>query len=312
MKLRYFPILFLIIFLAGCGRMANKPYLSNAGADSTRQEQSNIQTNDPAAIDKSTPESIFFDGISPYAVTEKNAVIYYKTSSPAVKGEIHFGRDALNLAETAVNFYSGKENYATLMGLDPEMNYYYKIKAQDASGNIYWSNLHSFRSRSTDLALGKSVSGTFTELPPNDPYVNSIKDVLSRVTDGVTGYFEGMATSRSILNGDQLVTIDLGSTLPLNSIISYWRALAYPKSFSVRISDDNINWKEISSNINAESGAFSRSDAGDPMRVVSIDAKGENARYVQIFILENSPFYVKHPEWDFVQLMEVQVYSSNQ
>jgi hypothetical protein len=117
-----------------------------------------------------------------------------------------------------------------------------------------------------------------------------------------------MATSSSIRKGDQNVTIDLGSSYPISSVVSYWRALAYPESFSVNLSEDGRTWTELQSKINAGEGGFARSDAGDPMRVVSTDAGGARGRFVQILIEKDSPYYAKHGDWDFVQLMEVEVF----
>jgi len=246
--------------------------------------------------------------VRPYAVSNQSAIIMYKTSIGAVSGQVQYGRNPNNLDKAAANLESGVINSVTLTGLDPNFTYFYKVKAQDALGNQVESKVQSFQPARANLALEKPVSGTFSNLPPNDPLVNQTKNVLSRVVDGTTGYFQGMATSGSVRAADQQVTIDLGESHPIGSIVSYWRALAYPESFTVRISEDKATWKELSTRINAGEGAFARSDAGDPMRVVNTPSDGTRARYVQIFIEKNSPCFAKHPNWDFVQLMEVQVF----
>ena len=38
------------------------------------------------------------------------------------------------------------------------------------------------------------------------------------------------------------------------------------------------------------------------------EAEGAEARYVQVLIEKGSPYFVKHTDWDFVQLMEVEVF----
>jgi hypothetical protein len=247
--------------------------------------------------------------VKPYAITNQNAIIMYKTSIGAVSGQVLYGRNPNNLNKMAANSESGVINSATLTGLEPGFNYFYKVKAWDAFGNKVESDVDSFSPPRANLALGKTVTGTFTNLPPNDNLVDKTKNVLSRVVDGITGYFKGMATSGSIRSGDQQVIIDLGASYPVDAVISYWRALAYPESFSVSLSEDKASWTEISKKINAGEGAFARSDAGDPMRVVNTPLNGARARYIQIFIAKNSPYFVKHINWDFVQLMEVQVIS---
>lgn len=243
-----------------------------------------------------------------YTVSSGRAIIVYKTSIGAVAGQVLYGRDPVKLDSLAANMESGVISSATLSGLDPSFAYFYRVKAWDANGNVVESAVKSFRPQRTNLALGKKVTGTFVYLPPSDPLVDSKKDVLSRTVDGVTSYFKGMATSGSVRTGNQTVTVDLGGSYPLDSVVSYWRALAYPEDFSVRVSNDAATWRDISSKINAGEGAFARSDAGDPMRVVSTPAMGEAARYVQVFVPKDSPFFVKHANWDFVQLMEVEVY----
>jgi hypothetical protein len=245
--------------------------------------------------------------VNAYAVSARRAIIVYKTSIGAVTGQVLYGRDPVKLDNLAANMESGVVNSATLSGLNPDVVYFYKVKAWDANGNMVESDAKSFRPQRTNLALGKKVTGTFIYLPPSDPLVDSKKDVLSRCVDGITSYFKGMATSGSVHGADQVVTIDLGGSYPIDSIICYWRALAYPESFSIKVSDDGKAWRAISSN-NAGEGAFARSDAGDPMRVVSASANGETARYIQVFVAKDSPYYVKHANWDFVQLMEVEVY----
>jgi len=246
--------------------------------------------------------------VTPYAVGNNKAIIVYKTSIGAVSGQVLYGRDPNRLDMVANNLESGVVNSATLSKLDPNFVYFFRVRAWDAFGREISSGIKSFRPPPANLALYRSASGTFSNLPPNDRLVDTSKDVLSRTTDGVTGYFKGMATSGSLRSKDQQVTIDLGAVYPLNSVVTYWRALAYPENFSVRVSDDLTSWKEVGIKINAGEGAFARSDAGDPMRVVNTPLTGQKARYVQVYVEKDAPYFVKHANWDFVQLMEVEVY----
>ncbi len=245
--------------------------------------------------------------VKPYAVSNKRAVILYRTSIGAVNGQVLYGSDPNNLSSVAANSESGVINSAVLMDLEPGRPYYYEVKAWDTLGKAVVSDVKHFVPSFVNVALNKNVSGTFTELPPNDPLVDRNTPVLARSVDGLTDYFKGMATSRSIRSEDQEITVDLGASYPINSIVSYWRALAYPESFSVKISSDGAGWTELASKVNAGDGAFMRSGSGDPMRVINTDANGATARYVQVLIGKDSPFFVKHANWDFVQLMELEV-----
>ena len=247
------------------------------------------------------------ESVDSYAVSSQRAVIVYKTSIGAVSGQAAYGKDPSRFDKFAVNSESGVLNSVVLSGLEPGAVYYYKIKARDASGNTVQSDVKNLKPPLINLALNKNVSGTFTELPPNDLLVNRSNPVLPRVVDGKTGYFDSMATSGSIRKSDQEVTIDLGGSYSIGAVISYWRALAYPEDFSVSISNDRTSWKEVASKVNAGEGAFVRSDAGDPMRVINTSVDGGKARYVRILIAKDSPYFVKHSNWDFVQLMEVEV-----
>ena len=245
--------------------------------------------------------------VRPYSMGSQRAIIVYKTSIGAVAGQVLYGKDPNNLDRIAANTQSGVFNSAVLTDLDPKRLCYFKVKAWDAFGNMVESVVDSFKPSAVNLAFGKNVTGTFTELPPNDSLVDRSKPVLARAVDGITGYFKGMATSGSLKKQDQEVTVDLGSNRRIDSVISYWRALAYPESYSVKISNDNIKWTDVASQVNAADGAFIRSDAGDPVKVVNTPAGGASARYVKVFVSKDSPYFVKHSAWDFVQLMELEV-----
>jgi len=246
--------------------------------------------------------------VRPYVITDKSAIVVYKTSIGAIGGKVIYGRDPAKLDMIGTNIDSGLANSAVLTGLTPGLAYFYKVEATDGYGRTIASAVNTLNPARANLALNKPVSGTFTAFPPNDNLVDRSKDVISRVADGVTGYFKGMATSGSVKKQNQEAVIDLGSNYPINSIVCYWRALAYPEDFTVQVSSDGTNWRNLANNLNAALGAGARSDAGDPMRVTATEGKGASARYVKVLIKKDSPFYAKHANWDFVQLMEVEVF----
>lgn len=293
----------IMLILAGCGRL-----VENRSNPPDPALYCTVKIPDIPTPEATPIESIFDFEAFPYVQSDQSAIIVYKTDPTIKNSQLFYGKDPAKLDRVAAHLESSSRNSTLLLGLNPGEEYFYKIQARDDQDLVKVSEIKNFRLPSQNLARGKTVTGTFNYLPPHDSLVNQTKAVLSRVVDGLTGYFEGMATSGPIIGEDQQVTIDLGAIHPVNSIVSYWRALAYPESYCVKVSEDNINFREIASKINAAQGAFSRSDAGDPLRVISLNTGGTLARYIQIFIARNSPYYVKHPEWDFVQLMEVQVF----
>jgi len=249
--------------------------------------------------------SFRLEEVKPYAVGDNYAIVTFKTSIGAASGQVLYGSDPARLNSIASANTSTQLGSAKLMGLAPGKTYFYKVKAWDTDGNMVESRIGTIKPFKV-VSKYKAVRGTFVNLPPNDRYVDRKDPVLKRVVDGGTSYFTSMATSGSVQTEDQFVTVDLGSDQRLNSVITYWRALAYPENFEVRVSRDGKNWEDVGT-FNAAEGAFARSDAGDPMLIVNIGARGKRARYVQIRVPKDSPIYTKHAIWDFVQLMEVEV-----
>lgn len=247
------------------------------------------------------------EDVSAYVVTPDKAILTVKTNLGAARASVLYGTSPDALSHSAAIHETGQLTSATLYNLIPYRTYFYKVRVWDLYGNMAESRVKNFAPAKNNIALGKRVLGTFTELPPRDPYVDRTRDVLSRVTDGGTSYFTAMATSKSVLGSDQYATIDLGKEISISNVITYWRNLAYPQDFSVLVSFDKKKWFDGLSKLNAALGAFTRSDTGDPVRVVNADLAGVKARYVMILIKKGSSCFQKHANWDFVQLMEAQV-----
>jgi hypothetical protein len=243
--------------------------------------------------------------VKPYAVGDNYAIVTFRTSIGAASGQVLYGSDPARLDRIASANTDTQLGSAKLVGLTAGKTYFYKVKAWDTEGNLAESRIGTIKPFKI-VSRYKAVNGTFVNLPPNDRYVDRKEPVLKRVVDGKTGYFTSMATSGSVGAEDQYVTVDLGSNQRLNSVVTYWRALAYPENFEVKVSRDGKKWDDVGI-FNAAEGAFARSDTGDPMKIVNIEARGRRARYVQVRIPKDSPIYTKHAIWDFVQLMEVEV-----
>jgi len=244
-----------------------------------------------------------------YAITGNSCVIKYDTSIGAANGSVVYGTDPMKMEKVAVNAVSGIDNSVVISGLEPRRTYYYQVKATDFYGNTTSSKVFNFTTDNDNVALKKPVTGTFTVYPLDDKYVKpgNESDILSRVTDGSTSYFTSMATSGPVPDADQFVVIDLGKSYNIKNVVTYWRRLAYPESLSVQLSDNDKDWKTVESNVDVGSGAAAWSDAGDPMAI--LNTKGGMGRYVKLLVPKGSSFFHKHENWNFVQLMEVQVYS---
>lgn len=250
--------------------------------------------------------SFRLDYAKPYAIGDNSAIVAFKTSIGAAAGQVLYGNEPSRLDKVALANVDTQLGSANLVGLEPGKTYFFKVKAWDANNNMVESRINTLKPFKI-VSRYRPVKGTFVALPPNDKYVNRTAPVLPRVVDGRTNYFDSMATSGSIRKDDQFVTVDLGSRKRVKAVITYWRALAYPESFEIRFSSNGRDWEKVVSKVSAGDGAFARSDAGDPMKVVNIEGKGKSARYVQVRIPKDSPIFAKHAIWDFVQLMEVEV-----
>ena len=237
-------------------------------------------------------------------------MLKYRSSIAVRSGQVFYGTDPNKLTVVAKNTESAVESSAILAGLEPKTTYFYQVRATDYYGKTATSKVESFSTAGENIALNKKVEGTFVFYPADDKYVKpgENNEILARITDGGTNYFTSMATSGSIPNADQYIVIDLGKSRKINSILSYWRRLAYPENMTIQLSNDKKEWKTVEKGIDANLGVFARSSSGDPIKVVSKE-DGGSARYVKLFIKKGSPFYHKHGNWNFVQLMEVEVYA---
>ena len=184
--------------------------------------------------------------------------------------------------------------------------YYFIVEGEDEFHNKI-SEKGSFVSEEKNIALNKKVTGTF-----NGKYIaDKFKlegDVISRMTDGVLSYRTGMSVSGDPSKNNQYFIINLGELEFIDKILIYFRALCYPQNFSVSISKNKKDWKKIVKNANAEYGGTGLSGTGDPMKIVSIDANGEQIQYIKFFMKKGSKFYKKYDLYNFIQIFEVKVY----
>lgn len=191
-------------------------------------------------------------------------------------------------------------------GLIPKTSYYYLFQYKDQSGKVFKDKIKTIVTKENNVALHKSVKGTFNKNIKNDKYFQKSSKIIKRVTDGKMDYFTGMAVSGNIKKTDQLVIIDLKDYINIDSIDVFWRALSYSTDYKILISLDKKNWKTVKKKLNAAKGKKMRGEKGDPILYNTIFVH-EKARYIKLIASKNQ-FYNKHEKWDYVQLMEIKVY----
>jgi len=75
----------------------------------------------------------------------------------------------------------------------------------------------------------------------------------------------------------------------------------------VEISEDKGNWYVLKDNFDASTGFLKESQTGDQMFVNFFSCRGKQCRYIRIYVYKDA-YWVKHYDWNFVQLNEVMVY----
>lgn len=196
----------------------------------------------------------------------------------------------------------------TVTGLQPGVLYQYKLTCVDTFKNGITSGGRKFRTKELNLALGKPVEGTFVARPDN--HIAKTPSIISRVTDGSTSYFKGMATSGNITRAAQWVQIDLQESHAINLITIDWRQNAHSRDYMLEGSLDNNTFFPIAEHLDATAiSVRTTSETGDPVLKSTIVCKGKKIRYIKVSLAKGSKFYNKHAgRQNFVQIMELKVY----
>lgn len=201
--------------------------------------------------------------------------------------------------------YPSTEKMFVAEGLTPETVYTFELKAFNTAGTRWVEYKGEVKTRSWNVALNKPVRGTFN----NPDIADNFKlkpPIISRVVDGSLFYREGMACSFDPAKKAQWVQIDLQKKYALKCVKTYWRALCYPRDFSVLVSNDGKHWQKVAEHLDAGKVKTWHSPYGDPIKIVETSLKGE-WRYVKIYIPKGAKYYRKFKNYRFVQLYEVEV-----
>jgi hypothetical protein len=194
--------------------------------------------------------------------------------------------------------------YETRVGnLKPGRQYPFRLEGGSQKGeSITWEG--AITTLENNVALAKPVQGTFTNTFIADK-MRLTGDVLSRVTDGSFDYFTGMAVSTDPGLSDQWVVVDLKDETPVEEIVCYWRAAAYPEAFSLSLSRDAVNWSQARKVMGDQERVIVDTM---PVQVSRASFGGERARYVRLFFPAGGKYYHRFDSYRFLQLVELKVF----
>ena len=195
-----------------------------------------------------------------------------------------------------------------ITNLKPDKDYEYILNIYNEK-NAKFNKTGILRTKEKNIGLNKKTEGTFS-VNPEDKFIKNEPPIIDRITDGRFNYFTGMATSGNIKNENQSVIIDLEKNEHIEKIKIYWRGLAYSKDYMILLSSDKKKWITAAKNLDASNGKQETSETGDPMFANEIEIN-KSARYARLWIPQNSGYYCKHSNWNFVQLFEVEIINNN-
>lgn len=222
------------------------------------------------------------------------------------KLELSYGEKSGEYESRVFNDEFKIEHIVKISNLIPLTKYYSKILITDRYGNKFYK-FFDFITGEYNIALGKRVEGTFTNRYIGDIF-NLEGDVIKRVNDGSFDYRNGMAVSFDPDKSDQFVIIDLEDVYPVERIITYWRALAYPKFYFIYASLDKKDWKKIAT-VNLENTPAKLIEgSGIPMKIGESKFDNLNTRFIKLIVFKNTPYYRKFEHYKFIQLLELKIY----
>jgi hypothetical protein len=192
-------------------------------------------------------------------------------------------------------------------GLLPGRSYLYFTEFCDETGTCIREPVKRIRMAEENLARGRPVSGTFTNIIGEDPYFNRSRPVAGRITDGDTSFFDGTAVSGDLTVSDQYCVVDLGTDRTLSRVETVWRRLSFSTNYELSISPDTVRWTVLADRLDGRSGVQGRGDKGDPILTVTTVVPPSEGRYLRLTAVRGSARN-KHPRWTGIQLMELRIF----
>ncbi|MEW5693918.1 MAG: discoidin domain-containing protein [Candidatus Hydrogenedentota bacterium] len=219
--------------------------------------------------------------------------------------KVQYGDSMFYLPMQAFDTVPAASHQVVLDRLEPEKTYYYRIYVEDIYGRSAKSNKGFFTSAEYNIALHRTVQGTFwTNIEP--AFISNTPPLIQRVTDGRLDYYTGMTASKDPDKGDQYLILDLSEPGPLQRTEFYWRQTAYPQKYALYTSIDAKDWELIDDNLTADSGVFTYIK-GNPIIIHTIDLNRRIARYLKFYMKQGNPYYRKRKQYKCVILHEWKV-----
>ncbi len=186
----------------------------------------------------------------------------------------------------------------TLSGLRPSVSYLLRVASGDYQRTL------EFMTPPENTALGRPVFGTFRRLPESR-FVDDSTPAITRVNDGIWGWYRGMAVSGELKREDQFVYINLEKDRALRSFTVVWHGLSYPRQYYLVVGTDGKLWKQI----RRDSGKFMKRVAPDnsPVMVDTLETN-VTAKYVGVIVPKGKGILGKSSYRNTLSLMEIEAY----
>lgn len=233
-------------------------------------------------------------------------VVVWRLTRPA-KATVHYVEDGRTDRRTVSSAVPAREGRLAVTGLKPGAAYFYVTEFEADSGESARDEVRRIRVEEVNLAAGRPVWGTFTNVMAEDPYFDRTTPVAARITDGSLTWFWGTAVSGDLSQADQWCAVDLGEVRRVSQVEVIWRRLSLSTNFRVEVSTDGSRWTVVAERLDGRKGVEGRGERGDPYRALRVGFPPREARWVKVTALKGSAKN-KHERWTGVQLMELRVF----
>jgi hypothetical protein len=236
--------------------------------------------------------------------THAEALLSFDTGEPSFL-EVVYGEAGKPLS-MAKRSRLGSVHPVRLEGLRPGSGYAFRATARSRDGREAVLE-GGFRTRPENIAASRPVLGTFTRLRKSR-FVDDTTRVLGRVNDGDFGWYSGLAVSGDVAEAAQEVFVDLLASEAVGLVRVFWHATAYPRDFSVNLSEDGRRWLVLGRGLDAGKGEVLRSPTGDPLLLVTVEGGGARGRYLHLYVPRGGRIFSRAPGKREVQLVEIEAY----
>lgn len=198
--------------------------------------------------------------------------------------------------EKAVKIQS--ETNIILTNLLPDQNYQLIL-----SGKQYQETVE-FQTIPLNLALKKPVWGTFSRMPESK-FIDDTSPALTRLNDGVIGWYSGMTMSDEIDRADQMAFINLEKRKDMRSFKVYWHASYCPVRFYFVYSTDGVAWFSLE-----RSEKYYLSSIAKDSTPLFIDSfkTNINAQYIGVLVKKGETLKARRALRNYLGLMEIEAY----